>query len=127
MTASIVGWAHTPFGKFDTETVESLVVKVANEAITDAGIIRPAMSTRSCSGISTPASQPRFHGLAGAAGRSGAALQAGHPGRERLRHRIGGGASGHSRHRRGCCQIRAGGRRRADDAHPQARRSARTC
>src|SRR5580693_2810474 len=26
MTASIVGWAHTPFGKFDTETVESLVV-----------------------------------------------------------------------------------------------------
>jgi acetyl-CoA C-acetyltransferase len=38
MTASIVGWAHTPFGKFDTETVESLVVKVANEAIADAGI-----------------------------------------------------------------------------------------
>src|SRR6185369_11422967 len=38
MTASIVGWAHTPFGKFDTETVESLVVKVANEALTDAGI-----------------------------------------------------------------------------------------
>src|SRR4051812_41935675 len=38
MTASIVGWAHTPFGKFDTETVESLVVKVANEAMADAGI-----------------------------------------------------------------------------------------
>src|SRR5213082_780226 len=38
MTASIVGWAHTPFGKFDTETVESLVVKVANEALADAGI-----------------------------------------------------------------------------------------
>src|SRR3954449_9361458 len=38
MTASIVGWAHTPFGKFDTETVESLVVKVANEALIDAGI-----------------------------------------------------------------------------------------
>src|SRR5579871_3398484 len=38
MTASIVGWAHTPFGKFDTETVESLVVRVANEAIADAGI-----------------------------------------------------------------------------------------
>ena len=28
MTASIVGWAHTPFGKFDAETVESLVVKL---------------------------------------------------------------------------------------------------
>ncbi|MFH0301138.1 acetyl-CoA acetyltransferase [Bradyrhizobium sp. 31Argb] len=38
MTASIVGWAHTPFGKFDAETVESLVVRVANEALTDAGI-----------------------------------------------------------------------------------------
>jgi acetyl-CoA C-acetyltransferase len=38
MTASIVGWAHTPFGKFDAETVESLVVKVANEAMADAGI-----------------------------------------------------------------------------------------
>src|SRR5258705_4470083 len=38
MTASIVGWAHTPFGKFDTETVESLVVRVANDALADAGI-----------------------------------------------------------------------------------------
>ena len=35
MTASIVGWAHTPFGKFDAETVESLVVRVANEALAD--------------------------------------------------------------------------------------------
>ena len=33
MTASIVGWAHTPFGKFDAETVESLVVKVATDAL----------------------------------------------------------------------------------------------
>ena len=38
MTASIVGWAHTPFGKFDTETVESLVVKVATDALADAGL-----------------------------------------------------------------------------------------
>ena len=38
MTASIVGWAHTPFGKFDMETVESLVTKVANEALADAGV-----------------------------------------------------------------------------------------
>jgi acetyl-CoA C-acetyltransferase len=38
MTASIIGWTHTPFGKFDTETVESLVVRVANEALADAGI-----------------------------------------------------------------------------------------
>src|SRR5579871_561855 len=38
MTGCIVGWAHTPFGRFDTETVESLIVRVANEAIADAGI-----------------------------------------------------------------------------------------
>lgn len=38
MIASIVGWAHTPFGKFDTETVESLVVRVATDALADAGI-----------------------------------------------------------------------------------------
>ena len=38
MTASIVGWAHTPFGKFDAETVEGLVTRVANEAMADAGI-----------------------------------------------------------------------------------------
>jgi acetyl-CoA C-acetyltransferase len=33
-----VGWAHTPFGKLDGETVESLVVRVANEALADAGV-----------------------------------------------------------------------------------------
>src|SRR6201990_2045889 len=38
MTACIVGWAHTPFGKLDTESVESLVVRVTNEALADAGI-----------------------------------------------------------------------------------------
>jgi acetyl-CoA C-acetyltransferase len=38
MTASIVGWAHTPFGKLENETVESLVVRVATEAMADAGI-----------------------------------------------------------------------------------------
>jgi acetyl-CoA C-acetyltransferase len=38
MTACIVGWAHTPFGKLSDETVESLIVRVANGALTDAGI-----------------------------------------------------------------------------------------
>jgi acetyl-CoA C-acetyltransferase len=38
MTACIVGWAHTPFGKLSGETVESLIVRVANEALTDAGV-----------------------------------------------------------------------------------------
>ena len=38
MTACIVGWAHTPFGKLAGETVESLIVKVASEALVDSGI-----------------------------------------------------------------------------------------
>ncbi|HUI96878.1 MAG TPA: acetyl-CoA acetyltransferase [Xanthobacteraceae bacterium] len=37
MTACIVGWAHTAFGRLDGETVESLTVRVANEALRDAG------------------------------------------------------------------------------------------
>jgi len=38
MTACIVGWAHTPFGKLSDETVESLIVRVANAALSDAAI-----------------------------------------------------------------------------------------
>jgi acetyl-CoA C-acetyltransferase len=38
MTACIVGWAHTPFGKLAGETVESLIVKVAGEALADSGV-----------------------------------------------------------------------------------------
>jgi acetyl-CoA C-acetyltransferase len=38
MTACIVGWAHTAFGKLSGETVESLIVRVANEALADAAI-----------------------------------------------------------------------------------------
>src|SRR5499433_1684183 len=38
MTAGIIGWAHTPFGRLDAETVESLIVRAATDALTDAGI-----------------------------------------------------------------------------------------
>ncbi|MBO6511323.1 MAG: acetyl-CoA acetyltransferase [Roseibium sp.] len=38
MTAAMVGWAHMPFGKHADETVESMIVKVAVDAIHDAGI-----------------------------------------------------------------------------------------
>ena len=37
-TPCIVGWAHTPFGKLAGESVESLVVRVAREAMEHAGI-----------------------------------------------------------------------------------------
>jgi acetyl-CoA C-acetyltransferase len=38
VTACIVGWAHTPFGRLEGETVESLIVRVATEALADAGV-----------------------------------------------------------------------------------------
>jgi len=38
VTACIVGWAHTPFGRLEGETVESLIVRVANEALAHAGV-----------------------------------------------------------------------------------------
>lgn len=38
MCAAIVGWAHSKFGKLEGETVESLIVKVTNEALSDAGL-----------------------------------------------------------------------------------------
>ena len=38
MTAAIVGWAHSPFGKLAGESVESLIVNVTEQALADAGI-----------------------------------------------------------------------------------------
>ncbi|MEZ5810829.1 MAG: acetyl-CoA acetyltransferase [Rhizobiaceae bacterium] len=38
MTACIVGWAHSPFGRLEGETVESLIVGVASQALDHAGI-----------------------------------------------------------------------------------------
>ncbi len=38
MTACIVGWAHTPFGKLEEPDVEALIERVAGAAIEDAGI-----------------------------------------------------------------------------------------
>ena len=38
MTACIVGWSHTPFGKHENEDVESLIRRAADDALADAGI-----------------------------------------------------------------------------------------
>jgi acetyl-CoA C-acetyltransferase len=38
MTACIVGWAHTPFGRCETDTVESLTVTAATAALVHAGL-----------------------------------------------------------------------------------------
>jgi len=38
MTAAIIGWAHSRFGKLEGEDIENLIVRVGSEAIKDAGI-----------------------------------------------------------------------------------------
>lgn len=38
MAANIIGWAHLPFGKHENETIESLIVRAAGEAIAHAGV-----------------------------------------------------------------------------------------
>ena len=38
MSACIVGWSHLPFGKHEEETIETLIVKAAKEALSHAGI-----------------------------------------------------------------------------------------
>lgn len=38
MTACIVGWAHLPFGKREEDDAESMIIKVAADAVADAGL-----------------------------------------------------------------------------------------
>jgi len=38
MAVAIIGWSHTPFRKHENETVESLIVKAANDALAHAGL-----------------------------------------------------------------------------------------
>ena len=115
MTACIVGWAHTPFGKLAGETVESSDRQ---------GRERGARRRRNCGkGRRRDCARPLqcrllgagFHRLAGAAGLARPALQARHPRRERLcdrfRRRAPGTESDRRRHR----AHRARRRRRADD------------
>ena len=45
MTAAIVGWAHTPFGKLDAVSVESLIVQVAREALDLEAVIQQSIET----------------------------------------------------------------------------------
>src|SRR5258708_26668961 len=38
MAACLIGWANTPFGRLENESVESLVISAATAALDDAGI-----------------------------------------------------------------------------------------
>ena len=115
MTACIVGWAHSRFGKLEGETLESLIAKVAREAL-DACRHRPGRCRRDrARPFQRRLLAAGFYREPRAAGGRPAALQAGDARRERLRDRLGRGAARHPRHRRAGRAHRAGGRRRADD------------
>ena len=124
MTGCIVGWAHTPFGRLDGETVESLIVRVANGALADAGIEAARRRRDRARPLQRGLLGAGFHRLAGAAGLAGSALQAGAAGGKRLRDRFRGRASGAEVDRGQGGARRAGGRRRADDhdARPRDRK-----
>ena len=90
MTACIVGWAHTPFGKHDAETVESLIIARGARARWSMPASRPRdideIYARPFQRAASPRriSPPRWccRPIAGFP------LQARDPGRERLRHRL---------------------------------------
>ena len=94
MTACIVGWAHTPFGKLTAETVESLIVRVAGEALADAGIAAKDVDEILLGHFNAGFSAQDFTASLVLAGLARSALYARHAGRECLRHRFRGRASG---------------------------------
>ena len=125
MTACIVGWSHLPFGKHGGRSAESLIVEAATGAIADAGL-EPARSTRSGSATSTAASSPRTSPAPWSSRPTRPCASSPRPGRERLRHRLGGRAPGPARDRGQGGAHRPRRRRREDDrtSRPGHRRDA---
>ena len=127
MTACIVGWAHTPFGKLDGETVESLIVRVATEALADAGIAPADVDEIVLGHFNAGFSAQDFT--------ASLVLQASPDLRFKRATRVENAcATGSAAVHQGLKSIdargrahRAGGRRRADDDDAGGRRSARTC
>src|SRR3954467_10415536 len=97
MTACIVGWAHTAFGKLAAETVESLIVRVANEALAHAGIGPADVDEILARALHRRLHPAGFPPPDRSASQRRLSLQAGDPRRERLRHRLGRGAPGHQK------------------------------
>ena len=123
MTACIVGWAHTPFGKLGNETVESLIIKVANEAVAHAGIGPEDVDEILLGHFNAGFTRARLHRLDRAPGERCLPVQAGDPRRERLFDRHGGGARSHQDRGSQARQDHPCGRRRADDPRAEPARS----
>ncbi len=115
MTACIVGWAHTKFGKLEGETVESLITRVANEALTHAGIGPDDVDEIVLGHFNAGFSPQDFTASLVLQADDRLRFKARHARRECLRHRFGRGAPGHPRSGSQGRQGRARRRRRADD------------
>ena len=127
VTACIVGWAHTQFGRLEGETRRKPDRPGGRRRIG-----RCRHRSGRCRRDPARPFQRRllgagFHRLAGAAGLAGASLQACDAGRECLCDRLCCRASGAQGDRRQVSPHRAGGRRRADDHDARGPRSAATC
>ena len=127
MTASIVGWAHTPFGKFDTETVREPGGAASPPTRSPMPASPLPTSMKSCSGISTAGFSPQDF-------TASLVLQADPALRFKPATRVENAcATGSAAVHQGIRAIarrgedRAGGRRRADDARRRRPRSAATC
>src|SRR6202163_3222210 len=111
VTGCIVGWAHTPFGRLEGETVESLIVRVASAALADAGIEARDVDEIVLGHFNAGFSAQDFT--------ASLVLQASPDLRfkraTRVEHAFASGASGDTSHRRQGGADRAGGGRRADD------------
>ncbi len=95
MTACIVGWAHTPFGKLTGETVESLIVRVATDALADSGIAPADVDEIVLGHFNAGFSAQDFTASLVLQASPDLALQARDPRGECLRHGFRGRASGH--------------------------------
>ena len=94
MTACIVGWAHTPFGRLEGETVESLIVRVAGDALADAGIARQDVDEIVLGHFNAGFSAQDFTASLVLQASPDLRFKRGDAGGECLRHRLGRGASG---------------------------------
>ncbi len=123
MTACIVGWAHTPFGKRDDETVESLIVRVTREALDHAGIGPEDVDEVVLGHFNAGFSPQDFTASLVFQASDAFRFKPATPRRECLRHRFGGGASGDQDDRGEARPHGARRRRRADDddARPRDR------
>ena len=128
MTGCIVGWAHTPFGRLDGETVESLIVRVANGALADAGIEPSDVDEIVLGHFNAGFSAQDFTASLVLQASPDLRFKRATAGRECLRHRFGGGASGARRRsprKSARIVLVVGVEQMTDDA--RARRSEKTC